>query len=104
VFAKETLERLEQFKNIDYIEGDSTAVAPRKVKGKPELVFFDTDHTYKRTVNEVRAFRSIMKPGGIMLFDDVRVGPEMEQFWSWLEDPKLELPELHWTSFGVKLA
>lgn len=72
-----------------------------------DIVFIDTDHTYETTAKEFELWRPKVKPGGLILFDDIGA-PEYgcTKFWRELKGEKLELPELHpldW-GFGVWFA
>jgi predicted O-methyltransferase YrrM len=69
-----------------------------------DIIFFDTEHTYDHTKKEFNAYRPYMSKDGIMIFDDTKISPEMERFWSEVPEPKIELNFLHSESgFGVHL-
>jgi len=80
---------------------DSTAYAEYEEDGTVDICFIDADHTYKAVKSDFAAWLPKMKPGGIILFDDVRMG-DISDFWDELEGDKLEVKELHASySFGV---
>ncbi len=78
-----------------------------RLRNEPEpfdLVFIDGNHTFNDAYGEYEKFRPFAAQGGIMLFDDIKLPMathEMEIFWDMILDPKVELPELHYTGFGV---
>jgi predicted O-methyltransferase YrrM len=75
--------------------------------GKFDIVFIDTDHAYETTRAEFAFWRSRVKEGGLILFDDIGTGGyACSKFWNQLHGDKLSLPELHpvgW-GFGVYFA
>jgi hypothetical protein len=44
-----------------------------------------------------------VRPCGLIILNGVRVDAAMAGWWDSLEFPKLELPELRWSRFGVIL-
>lgn len=86
------------------INGDSTspeAFGAVAALGKPDIVFIDTDHSYETTHREHETWRPHVKPGGLMLFDDI-CAPEYgcSRFWNELKGEKLALLELHPPTWG----
>ena len=69
-----------------------------------DLCFFDTRHDYDLVSLETRVWLPKMKPGAVMLFDDISLNEGMRAFWTELALPKVSLPWLHWSGFGVALA
>lgn len=57
-----------------YVEGESRRRMPSLVKevGKVGLFVHDSLHTFKNTLFEMEQAASVMKPGGVMLIDDIR--------------------------------
>lgn len=105
--AKTLVEQM-GFKNIVAITVDSTSEEALKAVlahfSSIDLLFLDSDHRYDVVWNEYKTFRSFVRPGAPMLFDDVMLNPEMKKFWSEVVDPKQEVPFLHTTcnaSFGI---
>lgn len=66
-----------------------------------DVILVDSDHTYETTKEEHRLWSPKIKPGGLMLFDDVHY-PEYGcgKFWKELEGDKIDLPDLHPKDFG----
>ncbi len=97
-------ERLLAFDNIELIQGDTQdpALVAEIVKhGLIDLLFIDTDHTAEQVTAELALFGPLVRSGGLILFDDIRINPGMSAWWDSLEENKLELPDMHWTGFGV---
>ncbi|MBI1331444.1 MAG: hypothetical protein GC165_01040 [Armatimonadetes bacterium] len=100
----ETRRKLEAFDNIELIEGDTRdAVLASEIsnRGPIDLLFIDTDHTAEQVREEMALYGPLVRNGGLILFDDIRMHPCMSKWWDELSEDKLEMPELHWTSFGV---
>jgi predicted O-methyltransferase YrrM len=69
-----------------------------------DLLYIDGWHSYDQTRGEYHLYRPLVRPGGLMLFDDVDLPTEtreMQRFWEEVEEPKLLLPALHHTGFGA---
>ncbi len=97
-------ERLLVFDNIEFIQGDTRSpelVAEVAKYGPIDLLFIDTDHTAEQVTAELALFGPLVRPGGLIFFDDIRMNPGMSAWWDNLGEDKLELPEMHWTGFGV---
>lgn len=60
-----------------------------------ELIYLDSDHTYNVVSPEFKLYREMLAPGGVMVFDDITLNPEMKKFWSEVPQPKVELNFLH---------
>ncbi len=65
------------------------------------LCYFDTLHTFEHTYAEYCAFRRLLPHGALLFFDDIHESAAMEKFWAAVRDPKIELPDLHYTGFGA---
>ena len=97
-------ERLLAFDNIELMQGDtrsSELVNEVAKRGPIDLLFIDTLHTAKQVAAELALFGPLVRPGGLIFFDDIRINPGMSVWWDRLDEDKLELPEMHWTGFGV---
>jgi len=70
---------------------------------KADILFLDATHQFNQVWNEYEKFRPLVKQGGIIILDDIKVHPQMEYFWSLIKEPKIEANELHSTGFGVVL-
>lgn len=96
---------LGRYKNIKFkktISTDLTLLDDIKDESV-DLVFVDTLHTYAQVTSEVAVWTSKLKKGGIFLFDDITYSEEMIKFWNELQLPKVSLPQLHWTGFGIAI-
>jgi predicted O-methyltransferase YrrM len=60
-----------------------------------ELIYLDSDHTYGVVSPEFKLYREMLVPGGVMVFDDIALNPEMRKFWAEVPQPKVELNFLH---------
>lgn len=60
-----------------------------------DLIYLDSDHTYDVVMPEFKIFHPMLRPGGVMIFDDITLNPEMRRFWSEVPQPKVELNFLH---------
>ncbi len=97
-------ERLLAFDNVELMQGDTSdpALADEVAnRGPIDLLFIDTDHTAEQVTAELSLFGPLVRPGGLIFFDDIRINPGMSAWWDSLNEDKLELPEMHWTGFGV---
>jgi predicted O-methyltransferase YrrM len=59
------------------------------------IIYLDSDHTYDVVSPEFKLYREMLAPGGVMVFDDIALNPEMKRFWSEVPQPKIELNFLH---------
>lgn len=89
-------------KNIIPVTGDSAASAEAlEFFGPYDVLFIDAQHDFEHCRGEYLRYRQMVNPGGVIFFDDIHYGSEMEQAWVSVEEPKVELPELHYTGFGA---
>lgn len=90
-------------KNLTVLHDSSTRRAPMLVKSgmKADLLFIDGAHDFFHCYRDYEVFRPLMNQGGIILFDDIHQGREMEVAWSYVVDPKIELPRSHHSGFGA---
>jgi predicted O-methyltransferase YrrM len=73
-------------------------------RGSYDVLLVDGDHTYVSSLGDARAFAPLLRPGGILLFDDTRLHEGMTRAWNELSGgEKLEMPELHYMGFGVMI-
>lgn len=68
-----------------------------------DFLYVDTDHTYDQANLEYKIYKPLMNPGGIIVYDDISLNDGMKKFWESIKEPKVSLPVLHWTGFGVIL-
>ena len=97
---------LRTLKNVIALTADSRKAKelfPAECR-KFDLIYLDSDHTYDVVSPEFKIYREMLAPGGVMVFDDIALNPEMRRFWSEVPEPKAELNFLHTlcgAGFGV---
>ncbi len=47
----------------------------------PDLAFVDAEHTWQATMGYHRLLSSCVRPGAIVIFDDIGWSPDMRRFW-----------------------
>lgn len=89
--------------NIESVTGESLVVHPDIAARHPsiDLLFLDSSMRYPHTVQEFEKYSSLMKPGTLILVDDIRINDEMKRAWAEIPGAKLELNELHYMGFGI---
>lgn len=98
------VERLSSFANVEMIRGDT--LSPKIVEqvrrlGPFDLLFIDTLHEYEQLSGELALYQAMVRPGGVIAFDDIRINEGMARFWRELALPKRELNHLHKSGFGI---
>jgi predicted O-methyltransferase YrrM len=90
--------------NVVSIVGDSLEI-PHLLKWMPvlDLLFIDGQHDLRQAYREYLLYRPYVREGGLVYFDDIRINSGMERLWEVIQDPKTELPSLHYTGFGVAM-
>ncbi len=73
-----------------------------------DICFIDTVHTYEQVMAEYALWAPKMRPGGVMLLDDISENESMVKAWAEIvasnpEREKISLPELHHSGFGAIL-
>jgi len=63
--------RKQHGKRFTFYQGDSLDFAVEWDRGKADIVFIDTSHTYEQTLKELEAFALLLKDGGTMFLHDV---------------------------------
>jgi predicted O-methyltransferase YrrM len=90
--------------NLTVIQGstiDSEIVSQIKTYSPIDILFIDTLHTLAQASLEYQLYAPLMASNGIVAHDDIDFNSEMRQYWNSLPAPKMEVPELHWTNFGL---
>ena len=86
-------------RNIIALTGDSAGPeALRAVKERfpaLDLLFLDSEHRYDVVSREFGNFSPLVRPGGIVLLDDIHLNPDMRRFWFEIRQPKVDLSRLH---------
>jgi predicted O-methyltransferase YrrM len=60
-----------------------------------DLIYLDSDHTYDVVSAEFKLYSELLAPGGVVVFDDIALNPQMRRFWQEVPSPKVELNFLH---------
>ena len=85
----------ERCKNFTFMRGDSVALAPDIGRlGTVDMLFIDTTHTRKRTLDEFNAYEPYLAHNAVICLDDL-FRPGMEEAWSELPGNKVRLDKLH---------
>ncbi len=102
----EAREILKRYSNIEFREerSDSPFFLNTVPERSVDVCFFDTDHQYDLVTRETRLWLPKMRPGGILVYDDISLNDGMKQFWEELKLKKISLPYLHWSGFGCAIA
>jgi tetratricopeptide (TPR) repeat protein len=69
-------------------------------EGPINILFIDTEHTYQQANAEFDSLSPLVRSGGLILLDDIRMNG-VKVFWKRLKEPKKELNHLHWSGFGT---
>jgi predicted O-methyltransferase YrrM len=93
------------FKNVIPVLGNSTFVLDKIVEHGPfDLFFIDGNHTFNSMYGEYVTFFPHVRKGGLIFVDDIELDMETDEMriaWDYVEGPKVSIPELHDTGFGV---
>ncbi|MCC6447019.1 MAG: class I SAM-dependent methyltransferase [Armatimonadetes bacterium] len=67
-----------------------------------DVLFIDTEHTYTQATQEWCLYRPCLRPGAIVVCDDIHLNPGMERFWRELPAPKLDTGDaIHASGWGL---
>lgn len=107
--SPEAIKHCEPYPNIDvWFENtwDYDGELQKKVwtaepEGFIDILLIDTDHSFRKAWTEYNKFGRMVRKGGIILCDDITIDDEMKKFWDKVPEPKVSLPHLHNTGFGV---
>jgi predicted O-methyltransferase YrrM len=59
--------------------------ARAKIPAPVDLLHIDGYHTWQAVTHDLRTYKSLVRPGGLILFHDVRSRfPGMRRFWRWI--------------------
>lgn len=103
--AKRQVEQVEPFfTNLQAYTDDAIAFA-NKYDGKPiDLLFIDINHDFSSTHSAYEAWKGFVRPGGLIVVDDIHLDHETDRFNAYLEEndiAMIDIPEVHATGFGV---
>ncbi len=93
-----------KYDNLTLVRGDDLdpKVWPKDIDlNKTDIWFIDTDHNYAQLSSELRLYDKFFKQGAIVLLDDITLNDGMKRAWSEIEYPKLSLPDLHHSGYGM---
>jgi predicted O-methyltransferase YrrM len=100
-------ERIAPFPNIDFWHRNVNDMSlPQDLVnafGEPfDLFFEDGEHSGGQVSGEWANYVPLVKSGGLIIMDDISL-PDcgIREFWDAITWPKIELPHLHATGFGV---
>lgn len=100
----EAYEKTKKFDNIEMVKGGSLDnKIIDYIPDEIDILFIDTLHDYEQVMAEYIAYSPKVKKGGVILYDDVIINKGMEMFWEEVSIPKINLPELHYTGFGISI-
>lgn len=84
--AREVHERL-GLRNVEYVQGRFVDTLEPVLRGiEPvDLAFIDGHHLYEPTLAYTRTIQAHVRPGALLVFDDIRWSGEMRKAWSALQ-------------------
>jgi predicted O-methyltransferase YrrM len=87
--------------NVTIVTGNTLDVYDQFADGSIDLLFIDTEHEPRHMLAEfVKYAPKVIKPGGVILFDDIMMGA-MSQAWADIPEPKVMLPLHAHLGFGA---
>jgi len=98
------LEPFRQDPRLRVIVGNDLELSADEVGGAQtiDLLFIDTLHEEGHVKKELERYLPLVKPGGVIVMDDIRLNEGMERVWMSLDLPKVEVgPQYHWSGFGL---
>jgi predicted O-methyltransferase YrrM len=66
-----------------------------------DLFFEDGEHSGNQVSGEWQWYVPLVRSGGLIIMDDINLPTGIREFWDAITWPKIELPHLHDTGFGV---
>ncbi len=91
-------------KNIKCLELNSGIAFGTIVKlldgHKLDMLYIDATHEFNWAYGEYLRYRLLVRDGGVIFFDDLKLHPQMEYLWESIGEEKHRTDELHWTGFG----
>jgi len=93
-------------RNLVAAAADSLSDAARHLmEERPaiDILFIDGLHVREQVLAEYWAWIGHVRPGGIVLFDDIDLDDGMRSAWEEIPPPKILLPILHHTGFGAAI-
>lgn len=98
--------KIAKYKNIEQIVGPTeSAQVLDAVPSGIDILFIDTMHTYDQAKMEYDFYAPKVRPGGVILFDDVSIDAGMDKFWKYVggHGECVNIEDLHYTGFGIQI-
>ena len=90
--ASEVIEKVKDFPNIKFIQGDSKEISITWDKGI-EMLFIDGDHTFEGVQKDIINWAPKVKAGGIICFHDYGSRPELTRAITLSLEKRIGLPD-----------
>lgn len=97
-------QRLAPFPNATFWHrnvNDMSLPGDLAAKGPFDIFFEDGEHSGGQVSGEWANYVPLVKSGGLIIMDDISLPTGIREFWGSISWPKIELPHLHATGFGV---
>jgi predicted O-methyltransferase YrrM len=89
-------------RRLHSILADDLTLPLGQLPSEVDLLFVDTNHTYRQVSGEWERFKPLLAKGAIVLFDDIHLNADMERFWEELHEQKLDTGSLyHQSGLGL---
>lgn len=97
-------QRLAPFPNATFWHrnvNDMSLPGDLAAKGPFDVFFEDGEHSGGQVSGEHANYLPLLRSGGLLIMDDINLPTGIREFWDAITWPKIELPHLHATGFGV---
>lgn len=101
--SQAVMDKVRPFEHVNVMFGwtqDPMVVEHARTFGPVDILFVDTLHTRDHAWFEWQTYGTMVRPGGVIIFDDIELHDEMRGFWASIPGQKVSLPNLHNTGFG----
>lgn len=100
------LDRVAPFPNLLFIQDNANRVPDlpndlRRIRPEYDIFFEDGEHSGGQVSGEWANYVPLVRSGGLIIMDDINLPTGIREFWDNIVWPKIELPHLHNTGFGV---
>ena len=91
----------DSFPKVKFLSEKSQDVLIDEIEDGIDILFIDGLHTYDQVKWEYETYGEKVRPGGLIVLDDINLPDELEpgngmrEFWDEIKDPKIELNHLH---------
>lgn len=96
--------RIAPFPNVTFWHrnvNDMSLPGDLAAHGPFDILFEDGEHSGGQVSGEWAHYVPLVKSGGLIIMDDINLPTGIREFWDAITWPKIELPHLHSTGFGV---